>query len=959
MKKLILSLAVALLSITAFAQNGTIRGTVTTADQYGDPVYEAFVKVIGQQSGTITDFDGMYNIEVLPGTYTLEFTHQTYEKVTYSNVTVKEGEVTVVNVKMGESNNVLKQTVFDLRKKKAEGDDEIVSMIAKQDVVMSAIGGGQLKRQNASNAAAGLKRVTGVTVEGGRYVSVRGLGDRYSKTVLNSCEVPSLDPDRNSVQMDLFPANIIANMQVFKTFMPELPGDFSGGLINLATKEFPDSMSFSFSTSLGGNSQAFLNPNFTTHTGSKTDFLGFDNGLREMPNEVASLENGKVPNVVPIPNADNSDLARISKSFGSDNSVYTKTGGVNQSYSVSFGDRKEIRLKPFGYLFGLSYRRSFNFYDDGEVGRFNAVSTTELNPQYLLNDISSNDRVVTGMFANLNYKFASNHKIGFNFMRNQSGEKLTRVLEGQWAEDGPPSPDRIFYSQTLQYLQRTLTNFQLKGEHGWKNKNDKNIRLIWISSQTLSQQNEPDLRFFAYDYVISGQDTNFSINKAAYNTPARYYRYMDELNWDNRAYLIVPLKKRFDKKAEFKTGASYLFKNREFRETRFDYAEVTDFNGNIDEFFHPDNMSVEAWPSADPTTYTFIKGQDGANLKNSYDGTQSVMAGFVQLNSPFINKKWNFNGGLRVETTDILVNSLDTREQAGELSNVDFLPAVNITYNFLDYFEVDNPEARRIGNFRFGYSRTLARPTFRELAPFPSFFFTGDYVLIGNPELRRSLIQNFDVRYELYPGKGNTFSVSGFYKTFQDPIEQTQNPKAANTEITYKNVGDATLYGAELEMVQNLLFISPKLKNFKWGFNASLIQSQVQVDSLEFAARKEIDPNASETRPMYSQSPYILNSYINFDSDSSDFGLNLSFNVFGKRLALVSQGDLPDIYEMPRPSLDFNMFKDFGKSFQATVSVKNILNPQVRFVHEYGGSEFVYSGNRRGVRWSLGLKYKI
>jgi outer membrane receptor protein involved in Fe transport len=225
--------------------------------------------------------------------------------------------------------------------------------------------------------------------------------------------------------------------------------------------------------------------------------------------------------------------------------------------------------------------------------------------------------------------------------------------------------------------------------------------------------------------------------------------------------------------------------------------------------------------------------------------------------------------------------------------------------------------------------------------------------------LRRTQIQNFDVRYELYPGKGNTFSVSGFYKTFQDPIEKTQNPKAANTEITYKNVGDATLYGAELEMVQNLMFISPKLKNFKWGLNASLIQSQVQVDSLEFAARKEIDPNASETRPMYSQSPYIFNSYLNYDSDSSDFGLNLSFNVFGKRLALVSQGDLPDIYEMPRPSLDFNMFKDFGKSFQATVSVKNILNPEVRLVHEYGGSEFVYSGNRRGVRWSLGLKYKI
>ncbi|MBO6518358.1 MAG: TonB-dependent receptor, partial [Bacteroidia bacterium] len=337
----------------------------------------------------------------------------------------------------------------------------------------------------------------------------------------------------------------------------------------------------------------------------------------------------------------------------------------------------------------------------------------------------------------------------------------------------------------------------------------------------------------------------------------------------------------------------------------------------------------------------------------------SVMAGFVQWNTPFLNKKWNFNGGLRVETTDILVESLLETEQAGELNNIDLLPAINITYNFLDFNDLDNPENRRIGNLRFGFSQTLARPTFRELAPFPSFFFTGDFVLIGNPELKRTLIQNFDVRYELFPGRGRNFSLSGFYKMFQNPIEQTQNPKAGNTEITYTNVGDATLYGAELEFVQGLDVVSPLLKNFKWGLNASLIKSEVTVDSLEFAVRKEIDENVSATRPMYSQSPYIFNSFLNFDHDSSEFSANVSFNMFGKRLALVSQGDLPDVYEMPRPSLDVNLFKKFGKRFQATASIKNILNPEVKLVHEYAGTEYIYSGNRRGVRWSLGVKYKI
>lgn len=956
MKHLILTISLACIGLLSFGQKGTIRGTITDK-QYGDPVYEAFIKVVGQESGTITDLDGKYSIDIEPGIYTVEITHQSFAKISFTNVKVTEGGVTVVDAVMGEGNNVLKETTLDIRKKKAEGDDEILTMIAKQDVVMSAIGKEQMTKQQASSAADGLKRVTGLSVEGGRYVSVRGLGDRYSKTVLNSCEVPSLDPDRNSVQMDLFPSNIIANMQVFKTFMPELPGDFSGGLINITTKEFPDSMNFQFSTSFGGNSQSFFNPNFITYTGGKTDFLGFDDGTRSMPELAANTE--EVPGVNPNPGADNTELAKLSKSFGTDNTVRTKTGGINQSYSLSFGDQKKLRGRPFGYLLGASYRRTYDFYDDGEIGRFNAVSSTELNPQYSLTDTRSNDRVVTGLFGNFSYKINSLNKVSLNVMRNQSGETITRVLAGQWAEDGPLSEDRIFNSQTLQYLQRTLTNVQLKGEHAFETKKDKNLRLIWISSQTHSQQDEPDLRFFAYDYVVAGADTTFAINKAAYNTPGRYYRQMNELNWDNRAYFIVPMKKRHGKKAEFKTGISYLYKNREFRETRFDYSEVIDFDGNIGGFFQPENMSIEQWPSENPNTYTYIKGHPKGNKKNSYNGTQNVAAGFAQVNLPIINKKWNFNGGLRVETTDILVQSLLETEKEGVLNNTDLLPAVNITYNFLDFFDKENPDNRRIGNVRFGYSRTLARPTFRELAPFPSFFFTGDYVLIGNPELKRTLIQNFDLRYELFPGKGQNVSVSGFYKMFQDPIEKTQNPKAGNTEITYKNVGDATLYGLELEFVKSLIFISPKLKNIKWGLNGSLIKSQVKVDSLEYAVRKEIDENASETRPMYSQSPYIFNTYLNFDHDSSDFSANVSFNIFGKRLALVSQGDLPDIYEMPRPSLDLNVFKKIGPKFQATASVKNILNPQVKLIHEYAGKEYIYSGNTAGIRWSLGLKYKI
>ena len=224
MKQGILSLGLVMLTLLSFGQTGTIRGTVTQRED-GEPVLEAFVQVAGSQTGTITDLDGVYSIEIEPGVYTVEITHLTFNSKTFTNIKVSDGSVTIVDAKMGYGEaSTLGTADISLRRRKAEGDDEILSLMAKQKVVMSAIGKEQMTKQQATSAGDALKRVTGVSVEGGRYVSVRGLGDRYSKTVLNACEVPSLDPDRNSVQMDLFPSNIISNLQVFQNLHARIAG---------------------------------------------------------------------------------------------------------------------------------------------------------------------------------------------------------------------------------------------------------------------------------------------------------------------------------------------------------------------------------------------------------------------------------------------------------------------------------------------------------------------------------------------------------------------------------------------------------------------------------------------------------------------------------------------------------------------------------------------------------------
>lgn len=954
MKKGLIFIALFCQAVLSFGAEGYIRGKVTDA-KYGDPLMFAYVRIVELDQGQPTDLDGEYSFTVEEGTYTIEVNFEGYGKYTKKGVKVAGGQTTIVNIALTEDEQMLDEFVVTAKKVR-NTDIAIITAKKKSAQIFDGIPAEQITRQAANNAADAMVRVTGVSVEGGKYVYVRGLGDRYSKTTLNRAEIPSLDPERNAVQMDLFPSNVISNMKVYKTFSPELPGDFTGGLVNIETKDFPEKFTLSAKISYGFNTQAFLNKNFLTYQGSSTDWLGYDNGTRAIPDAVKGHD---VPAINPASNADNSVLENQTKSFNNIMYAKRKTGGINQSYSFAIGNQKKIWTgRDLGYFFGVSYRRNLQNYgpkNNGMVGRYNAPGGNLLNPQYLLNDSRSQENVISGIFLNLNYKVNSKNRIGLNMMQNLSGTKSTRFLEGQWAEDGAVNPNYLFASQTLQYLERRLNTFQLKGEHTLF---DSDVRMDWFSSYTISKQDEPDLRFLAYDMIINPEtnDTTFRISKNAYALPSRYFRTMDETNWDNKIYFYIPLDSLLGPKAELSFGASMLMKNRQFRENRYDYFQTDDFNGDLQHFFSPDNMTLTPYDPGNVST--FIIGYPGDDKKDSYNGHQNIIGSFIKLDFPIIVDKLKFSGGARYERTDILVNSLKKDEKEGRLLNNDILPAVNITY-----VVKEDKATSSITNLRLGYSKTIARPTFRELAPFPSFYFTGDFVLLGNPNLVRSVIHNYDVRYEIFPEtRGDYFAVSGFYKTFQNPIEKTQNPIASNTEITFKNVGDAVLYGVELEVSKSLAFINEKsklLQDMKVGANASFMKSQVHIDSLEYAVRSEIDPSAKKVRPMYSQSPYLINGYLTYQNDTNGLQATVSFNVFGKRLALVSQGQLPDVYEMPRPSLDFTLFKDIGKKFKLTFSAKNLLNPQTRFIHDFKGQEYVYSSFRRGRTFTFGLKYKI
>lgn len=927
MNRLIITLAFIVAFVGfGFSQNGSITGNVIDKDR-GETLIGATIIIEGTTTGTTTDFDGNYTLKGLtPGTYSIVCSFISYEPIKVTGVEVKPNTPTVINFSLREATIGLEEVVVSARAVQ-KTEQALLTLQRKSANVLDGISAQQISRIGDNDAAGALKRVTGISVEGGKYVYVRGLSDRYSITTLNKAEIPGLDPNRNTVQMDLFPSNIIENMVVSKTFSPELPGSFSGGYVNIVTKDFPEKFTFQLSMGMGYNSNSNLKNDFLLYKGGKTDWLAFDDGTRAMPNEAK----GQIPYLY----ENDAKLTQITRSFSKQMAPEQVNSFLNQSYSISMGNKKELLGRDLGYLVSLTYQNDFSQTNNGETNRY---KLTDKNSQYLVPelvlpyDLKGNQEVLWGAMGTVNYKLNNNNKVGVVLIHNQSGQSSARMQEGRKPSDG----DMHYQTRTLQYLQRGFTSYQIKGEHVLPTLGKTKIE--WLSSYTVSTQDEPDLRFFTNSYAVNGTDTVYSINPTLYPVPTRYFRNMEESNRDNKLDIEIPVKIA-GKTGKVMLGGAAVLKNRAFREKSFTYRENSNtFNGNITEYFADENLHA---PDG-----IYISNSKSTNEKNSYDGEQLVAAGYSLLDLS-LTSKLRANVGARVEHTNILTQSLRANVAKGEITSTDILPALNLTYS-----------ATEKTNFRLAASRTLARPSFRELAPYASLDFVGDFVFVGNANLDRTLIDNFDLRWETFMNSGEIISLSVFYKMFHNPIERTFNTEAANPELTLRNVDEASLYGLEIEFRKNLDF-AQITKDFKVGLNLTLVKSQVSIDSKELELKRHFDPSFSNTRVMFGQSPYIVNAHLGYSNEKNGISANLAYNISGERLYLVNATGVPDVYETPRGQMDFNISKTFAQKYSLKLSAKNLLDSPYKQTYEYGGKEYVFSNYSLGRTFSFSISYSF
>jgi len=927
-------------SVLAIAGTGRVKGTVTDA-KTGEPIIGANVIITGTTTGTVTQWDGTFSLEGLdPGSYSITVSFISYEPKVFSEVAVAEVTPAVLNVGLSESTVDIGEVAVTTQKIK-HSEAALVTMQQKSATMLDGISAQEMSLSGSSNAASSLSKVTGVTVQDGKYVYVRGLGDRYLKTQLNGAEIPSLDPNKNSVQLDIFPSNIIDNLVVYKTFSPELPASFTGGYVNITTKDFPDKLTVQFGIGLGFNPQVHLRNDFLTYSGGKMDKLGFDDGTRALPSGIEVQNYPKYPQ-------DRDGVEKATKSFNKTMSPTTKMSGLDNSYNLSLGNKFKVGKRYLGVVSSLSYSNSYGFYDDGTLGRYElaTASSERLDTKKNVSEIKGTEKVLIGGLVSATYRINGYNKVGINLIRNQSGIKEARVSEGYSSYH-----EVDMTSRKLSFLQRSFSSAQLFGVH--KLKPYHNAKLKWLSAVSYSRQEEPDTRYFnnITEYVKDDNnnvvDTLYSIEASKDKLPARYFRDMKEINSDNRLDLIVPVgSDAHDSKIMI--GGGYMYKVRDFSEVLYEYYDNnSSFNGSIDEYIADGNVGRDA------ATYDANTGLGyGVYMKEFYTESNNYTADMM-LVSDYINadiyltEKLRLSGGVRLEYCKMSTISENEDVDEGSLDDLDMLPAVNFTYHPM-------PEM----NLKIAATRTLARPSFREMAPFATYDYqTGDMEL-GNPELKRTLIDNFDIRLERFFGKGEIVSLGYFYKNFTNPIERVFNPKAINSEITFENIPNAQLHGLEFEVKKNLDFIH-QIRNVKVGGNLTLVTSTVQIEEKELEAIHATDPGHPDRRAMTGQAPYIVNAFTRYHSDKHKLDAGFTFNISGEKLYMVVKGGTPNVYEKPRAVLDFNAKKKFGEHFVCKMGVKNILNSKLERIITYNDEEYVYSSYSKGVTYSVGFSYLI
>ncbi|MFO7790779.1 MAG: TonB-dependent receptor [Bacteroidota bacterium] len=910
-------------------EKAVIKGTITDRSTK-ETIIGANVFIPSCKTGTTSDFNGNYSIECEPGEISIKCSFISYDTKEYT-LWLEPGERKELNITMAEAINKLNEVKIQARANR-ENENLLLMEQKKANKIKENIGAQELSRKGISDAAGGVKKITGISMIGSRKVFVRGLGDRYNKTELNSIAMASPNPDERLLPLDIFPVSVISNINVQKTYAVSNYADYSGALIDIQTKDYPDKGFLKIKAGTKINSQTtFKDVKLPENASGSVFGFNLNENVNYTPDELNNV------------NDINTRYYFSGDPFYTDFDYKMKNAspglniGLSGGNSWQFGNRHTL-----GAVFSSSYDAGYGFLqgNDAVLKSDGTVLKSFVFDEYNYNTSFSNVGALTWKHKD--------HKIAYNliYLKNTKNQLTDKTgFDGEGYD---------LFVRTMMYHDHSLLSNQIKGNHTFKDW----LIFNWDAAYSLGKSAEPDRRGVVYECSQGtyGNDkipyeyyTLFTLNQG------ETLRYFSEM-MDSTMAASARFKYKFGnpENNNIELGFQGMSKNRNFNSYMYFYNVdgISDEAAGVSDpaigIFHPDPYNIDITGNINDAAFAdssvFIK--NNTQNRDMYRAYLDIMASYLELNYS-INPVLFLNLGIRAELSDQTVEYYDTRPRESNINGFDLFPAINLKYTASDQ-----------SNIRFALSKTMTRANFIEMAPFryrPSY---GSATTFGNENIRNADNYNLDIKYELFPAPGELITFAAYGKILKTPIERVSLNQGGGMEYTYKNAETGNVLGLEMEMRKKLL------DKLTAGINASCIYTQIKID--------ENSSNTFKDHAMQGASPYLVNADLMYritDKKNIQTDVSMAYNVYGKRIFAVGDGGKGDIHEMPFNSLNALLKTEINKKWGLNMAVKNLLNAERVFVQDIikttTSGSYVKDGEREinryktGMWFTMGISYKL
>jgi len=908
-KCLVLLIALLFAPVLAAQQSSTrIAGRIVDASS-GQPIPSVQVTVEGTNFSVLTDWSGRYLIPgVPPGTWTVSARTIGYAAKLVTGVVFGEGATVALDITLVAA--AIQVTAIEVSASEERGS--VAKALDEQrtsNQIINSVTSEEIRRSPDSDAGQAIQRVSGVTVQDGRYVLVRGLGERYTTTALNGARIPSPEPERKIVPLDLFPSGLLDQIVTSKTFTPDQSGDFSGAQVDLRTRDFLLDRVVSISASGGMNEAVIGQPlPFAPIVGS--EWMGVAGSERGLPSTLASNPS--------LSGMSQPELNAVINSFRNVWTSQLREGRGKATFAASLGGGDLLFGRRMNYLASLTYSNETEARIDERRAILGSVTSGEALNAY--SGATGRTSVLWGGLLNLSTAIGSTGRVRLENTYTRSGENEALSMAGFNNE----------FAQTLDitrltFTERTVRSHQLRGDHLITGRH----MLDWAISASSVRRYEPDRSDLVYQTTIDSA-TGTSNPYAWFGSARSATRTFNNLEESGRE-ASVNYRQMLGGNGHarvLKVGTLYRTADRDAYTYSYDMINAGGLN------------DAERRQSAEAIfqgTYAdqgrFFLAPDV--VLGTYTAADRLAAGYVQLEFP-IARRWKVVTGARVEYNHLeVVTSALQGDTTSILENTDVLPALSVTYAAGDQH-----------NLRFSLSQTLSRPEYREISPIQSFEPLGGQTQQGNPNLRRALVQNADVRWEWYPARGQVVSAALFAKRFLEPIERILVSSAATSAgiVTWTNAEHANNYGVELELRSTLGGLSESLQRFGVSLNTTLMRSQITPGS-------DISSLTSPTRPMVGQAEYVVNAGLSYFGER--VSANVLYNVVGSRIREAALLPFPDVIEHERHVVDVSVQTQLMPRTTFKIDARNLLDAPYRLTQ--GPVERGYY--RTGRSYSFGVSW--